>query len=153
MSEQDRNLLQQMARTSRAMYAAFEAEVGQALPRWRILQALSEMPEATQKQLVPRLMMDAGALTRQMKMLESEGLVTRAADPQDNRITRVTLTAAGKALIAAAQPQRHVFFQKALDGVDPQRVAIAQAVLHEVEENLRAMSCGRSGGGAAARME
>ncbi|MDR3426232.1 MarR family transcriptional regulator [Silvimonas sp.] len=149
MSEQDRNLLQQMARTARAMYAAFEGEVGHALPRWRILQALADMPEATQKQLVTRLIMDAGALTRQMKTLEHDGLVTRSADPQDNRITRVALTASGKQLIAAAQPQRHAFFEKALDGLAPERIAIAQAVLHEVEENLRRMSCLR--GGAAGK--
>ena len=69
MNERERNLLQQLGRTARAMYAAFEAEVGQPLPRWRILQALSEGGEISQKALARTLTMDPAALTRQMKAL------------------------------------------------------------------------------------
>ncbi|GGP20578.1 MarR family winged helix-turn-helix transcriptional regulator [Silvimonas iriomotensis] len=140
MSETERNLLQQIGPTSRALFAAFEAQVGHAMPRWRIMQALQDMKDATQKELVHRLLMDPGALTRHMKQMEAEGLIHRHADPQDNRLTRVALTAAGTALITAAQPQRHAFFAKALAGLDPERVAIAQSVLKEVEERLRAMT-------------
>ncbi len=144
MTDSERNLLQQIGPTSRALYAAFEAEVGHAMPRWRVLQALLDMQEATQKELAHRLLIDPGALTRHMKQMEAELLISRHTDPQDNRLTRVKLTDAGTAMIMAAQPQRHAFFEKALAGLDPERVAVAQSVLKEVEERLRAMSAGRS---------
>ncbi|GGP26301.1 MarR family winged helix-turn-helix transcriptional regulator [Silvimonas amylolytica] len=143
MIDGERNLLQQIGPTSRALYAAFETEVGHAMPRWRILQALLDMKEATQKELAHRLLIDPGALTRHMKQMEAEQLISRHTDPQDNRLTRVQLTASGTAMIMAAQPQRHAFFAKALAGLDPAQVAIAQAVLSEVEARLRDISAGR----------
>jgi DNA-binding MarR family transcriptional regulator len=139
MNEKERSLLQQIGRTGRAMYAAFETEVGHALPRWRILQALREQGGATQKQLAQALSMDPGALTRQMKALESEGLVTRQSDPADNRLTAVTLTAAGAALIEATQPLRRAFAKKALKGLPDEQVDIAMAVLKTLEERFRRM--------------
>ena len=139
MTEAERNLLQQIGRTGRAMYAAFEAEVGQALPRWRILQALREKTCATQKELARHLVLDPGALTRQMKALEAAGLVTRQSAPQDNRLTAVALTPAGAALIEATQPLRRAFARKALRGLPAHELATAMAVLQRLEERFRGM--------------
>ena len=139
MNEQERNLLQQIGRTSRAMYAAFEAEVGHALPRWRILQALREHKSATQKQLARQLLVDPGALTRQMKVLEAEGLVTRQRDPDDNRLTAVALTPAGAALIEATRPMRKAFSKKALKGLPAEQLDTTMAILKSLEEHFRLM--------------
>ena len=117
MNERERALLRQLGRTARTMYAAFEAEVGCALPRWRILQTLYEQTHATQKELVKHLAMDPGALTRQMKMLEKEGLITRRNDPEDNRLTTAVLTPAGRNAIATKQPMRKAFSRKVLMGL------------------------------------
>ena len=139
MNEQARKLLRQIARTGRAMYAAFEVEVGHALPRWRILQALHEQKCVTQKQLARHLMMDPGALTRQMKTLEAEGLVTRRNSSEDNRLTAVALTPAGVKLIKAAQPLRKAFSRKALQGLPAKQLDTAMAVLERLEERFRRM--------------
>lgn len=140
MNEKERTLLQQIGRTGRAMYAAFETQVGQALPRWRILQALHERKCATQKELARHLLLDPGALTRQMKTLEAEGLVTRGAHPQDNRLTAVALTPAGKSLVESARPLRQAFSRKALQGLPADELATTLAVLARLEERFRAMS-------------
>lgn len=140
MNEKERNLLSQIGRTGRAMYAAFETQVGQALPRWRILQALYERKCTTQKELARHLVLDPGALTRQMKSLEAEGLVTRASHPQDNRLTAVALTPAGVALAESARPQRQAFSRKALQGLPAEELATTLAVLERLEARFRAMS-------------
>lgn len=137
MNERERQLLQQIGRTGRAMYAAFEAQVGHALPRWRVLQALRAHGEATQKQLAQRLLMDPGALTRQMKALEAEGLVTRRSPAEDNRLTSVALTAAGLRLVDAAEPARRAFARKALKGVPADRIDAALDLLTLLEERFR----------------
>ena len=137
MNDRERQLLQQIGRTARAMYAAFEAEVGQPLPRWRILQALREGGEASQKDLALTLSMDPAALTRQMKALEAEGLVKRRADPDDNRLTRVALTPHGLATIDATQPLREAFAKKALKGLPTDQVEQTMATLRVLESRFR----------------
>jgi DNA-binding MarR family transcriptional regulator len=140
MNDKERNLLRQIGRTGRAMYAAFEAQVGQPLPRWRILQALHEKKGATQKELAAHLVLDPGALTRQMKILEADGLVTRGSHPQDNRVTSVALTPAGIALVASVKPQRQAFSRKALQGLPADDLATTLAVLERLEARFKSMT-------------
>lgn len=137
MTDTPPNLLQQLGRASRAMYGAFETRVGHALPRWRILMALKELERASQKQLACRLQMDPGALTRQLKMLEAEGLIRRDTDPQDNRQTRVALNAAGLALLEEAAPQRQAFFEHALQDIPEADLDAALRVLRQLEQRFR----------------
>lgn len=142
MSERERTLLRQLGRTARAMYAAFESEVGYALPRWRILQALQEQRQATQKDLAALLSMDPGALTRQMKALEAEGLIARQRSADDNRLSSVTLTPAGSRIVADMQPLRRAFAQKVLKGLPGEDVAATMATLQRLEERFRRMNEG-----------
>ncbi|MGO9445562.1 MAG: MarR family winged helix-turn-helix transcriptional regulator [Thiobacillaceae bacterium] len=139
MNEGDGNLLQQLGRTGRIMYAAFEAEVGHPLTRWRILQALHEGKQATQKQLAQQLMIDPGALTRHMKAMEAEGLITRQSTPEDNRLTAVALTDAGTGLIEATQTLRAAFAKKVLHDLPPDQLETTMAILRCLEERFRRM--------------
>ena len=132
------NLLQQIGRTGRAMHAAFESEVGMALPRWRILQALHEGGESAQKDLARRLSTDPASLTRQLKQMESEGIVKRRISPEDNRVTLVELAQKGKAIFEAAQPLRLAFSSGALEGFSRDSLDAAMAVLEALEERFRA---------------
>ncbi|AIV85774.1 MarR family winged helix-turn-helix transcriptional regulator [Burkholderia pseudomallei] len=111
MEEQDRiAILQQFGRTYRAFMSAFEAHVGQPLPRWRIMVALEQHGGASsQKRLVELLRVDPGALTRQLKTLETLGWIEREADARDNRVTNVKLTQAGRATFEACLPRRNAF--------------------------------------------
>ncbi|MDR2877603.1 MAG: MarR family transcriptional regulator [Chromatiales bacterium] len=148
MNEQERTLLRQLGRTARGMYVAFEAEVGYALPRWRILQALRDEGNLTQKQLAEQLTMDPGALTRQLKVLESEGLITRRRAPADNRLSDVSLTAEGTRAMAAMQPLRQAFTRKVLRGLPKEEMQITMTLLARLEERFR-----RMGGQAKAQRE
>jgi DNA-binding MarR family transcriptional regulator len=136
MLEPDRNLLQQIGRTGRALVAAFEQQVGHPLPRWRILRAMAAEDGMTQKALAKLLMMDPGSLTRQMKLLESDGLVRRRADPKDNRLTRVALTEAGRCLIVDGEPLRQAFFTEAVGCVEPAQLEAAMVVLRTLEAHF-----------------
>ena len=133
----ERNLLQQIGRTGRAMHAAFESEVGIPLPRWRILQALRESARISQKDLASRLSMDPGALTRQMKQLESENLVKRRNSEEDNRLTLVELSGKGFALLESLQEKRLNFSKKALEGLSEEKIGIAMEILKAMEERFK----------------
>ncbi|MGU7775348.1 MarR family winged helix-turn-helix transcriptional regulator [Burkholderia sp. MR1-5-21] len=116
MEEQDRvAILQQFGRTYRAFLTAFEAQVGQPMPRWRIMVALRSMDgHSSQKRLVELLRIDPGALTRQLKALDALGWIERESDARDNRVTNVTLTAAGHAVFDACLPRRKAFLDQTM---------------------------------------
>ncbi len=133
----EKNLLQQVGKTGRAMHAAFEATVGIPLPRWRIMLAIFENGESAQKDLAALLAMDPGLLTRQLKQMEIEGIVKRESALEDNRITRVQLTAKGARMVAAAQPLRQSFFEKALEGLPVEKLAAAMEILETLEARFK----------------
>ncbi|MGU7852709.1 MarR family winged helix-turn-helix transcriptional regulator [Burkholderia orbicola] len=116
MEEQDRvAILQQFGRTYRAFMTAFEAHVGQPMPRWRIMVALHTMDgHSSQKKLVEVLRIDPGALTRQLKSLDALGWIERESDVRDNRVTNVTLTDAGRAAFDACLPRRKAFLEQTM---------------------------------------
>ncbi|MCG1055724.1 MarR family transcriptional regulator [Mycetohabitans sp. B5] len=143
-------IFQQFGRTYRAFMTAFESRVGLPLPRWRILLALYDHarlvepgaqaagrddkshggPSLPQKRLVERLSIDPGALTRQLKQLESLGWIARSTDERDNRLTNVVLTDAGRQAVERGLPRRNAFLASALG-------ALSDDALHALEEALK----------------
>jgi MarR family transcriptional regulator, organic hydroperoxide resistance regulator len=137
MDIQDRiAIVHQFGRTYRAFMAAFEAQVGYPMPRWRILLALYDQNgESSQKRLVERLRMDPGALTRQLKPLEALGWIERSTDERDNRITNVRLTADGRAATEAGLPRRNAFLDTTMSLPDDALAALSGA-LRMMEERI-----------------
>lgn len=137
METQDRiAIVQQFGRTYRAFMSAFEAQVGHPLPRWRILLALHDQDGASsQKRLVERLRVDPGALTRQLKLLESLGWIARSADERDNRITNVQLTPTGHEAVEAGLPRRNAFLSQTMSLPDDALTALSGA-LRMMEERI-----------------
>jgi DNA-binding MarR family transcriptional regulator len=71
------------------------------------------------------LAMDRTTLTANLKPLERRGLVKVAVDDADKRSRRLTLTAAGRALLAAALPvwkRTHAATEQLLGHSDPDRL-------------------------------
>jgi DNA-binding MarR family transcriptional regulator len=68
------------------------------------------------------LAMDRTTLTANLKPLERRGLVTVSVDEQDRRNRLMTLTPAGRALLASAVPvweRTHVEIERLITGSDP----------------------------------
>ncbi|SOZ39040.1 MarR family winged helix-turn-helix transcriptional regulator [Cupriavidus neocaledonicus] len=113
-------VLQQFGRTYRAYAGAFEQRMGLPLPRWRILHALHHQEGAIgQKALADLVVMDPGALTRQLKAMQELGWVERSTSERDNRVTHVTLSPAGREVVARAMPLRSAFLEDVLSEVSP----------------------------------
>jgi DNA-binding MarR family transcriptional regulator len=96
-----------------AVAAHLEAELEEALAEagltrasFTVLRALDDAPERTlgQRELLGRLRRTAGTLSVRLARLEKAGLITRTADPDDRRATRVQLTDAGRERLARARP-------------------------------------------------
>lgn len=83
-------------------------------------------------QICQQMLADNSNLTRLVDRLEARGLVRRAADPRDRRVTLVQLTPAGKTLIDDLRPRHRVLVEQRLS-----HLSLAQlSALHEAMETL-----------------
>ena len=92
-----------MYRASRAMIRAYGhllEPLGLTYPQYLALLVLWEVDKVSVRQLGERLSLDSATLTPLLKRLEKRGLVTRSREPEDERVVRIVLTKAGRALQA-----------------------------------------------------
>jgi DNA-binding MarR family transcriptional regulator len=92
--------------TSHAMTKTYKPlldRLGLTYPQYLVMLVLWEQDGILVKDVGARLYLDSGTLTPLLKRLESNGLVARNRDPQDERQVRISLTAEGRALRAKAE--------------------------------------------------
>ena len=128
---------QQLGRTYRSLIAAFDQQLGMPLSRWRILICLHQKDGClSQKQLVRLLRIDPAAVTRQLKSIESLGLIERFTDEQDNRLTNVRLSPAGYELVEATLPRRRRLVEAMLQDFSDQDLSQLISLLGNWESAL-----------------
>jgi DNA-binding MarR family transcriptional regulator len=74
----------------------------------------------TPSELAARERVQRPTITRVVYRLEELGLVTRAADPADRRSALITITPAGRELLAAARTRKDAFLSERLEALGPQ---------------------------------
>jgi len=79
--------------------------VGVTLSQWRIIAFLGSAGSISASALVRYTAMDKGLVSRNVKTLIQQGLVETTADDCDNRITLLSLSAAGKEIFDRALPR------------------------------------------------
>jgi DNA-binding MarR family transcriptional regulator len=120
----------------RAAKAAFQRRVGISEARLHVLGHLYLSGELSQAELQRRLDVDGAAVTRQVKQLEAEGLLSRRSDPADNRYTLVTLTPEGKGKLLEVARAAREFLALTIEGVSPDDLACMRRVMARVRANL-----------------
>lgn len=86
------------------LYKPLLTRLGLTYPQYLVMLVLWEHDGITVSALGERLFLDSGTLTPLLKRLEASGLLARDRDAQDERRVRLSLTAQGRALRAAAEP-------------------------------------------------
>ena len=61
------------------------------------------------------LELDLSTVSRQVRLLEDAGLVSRSADPSDGRAHLLALSPAGRSALDAARRARHAVLERAMD--------------------------------------
>lgn len=98
-----------------------------------LLQGSSGMPVS---ELGRRAHVDKGWISRSLAHLLSEGLVARGAHPTDTRLTLVSLTEKGRALVAEVAPIARANEARLLAGVDGEVLKQALKQLQANAERL-----------------
>ena len=75
-------------------------------------------------------------MTRQVKVLEAEGLIQRDSDAQDSRLTRVVLSPSGATYVKRVLAARKAFLDRMLQGVAAEDLATLTRVLEQLCTNL-----------------
>ncbi|MCG8347531.1 MAG: MarR family transcriptional regulator [Chloroflexales bacterium] len=83
-------------------------------------------------QICKEMLADNSNLTRLVDRLEERGLVRRAADPHDRRVTLVQLTPEGAALSAELRPRHRALVEERMSNLSNEQVA----ALHNALETL-----------------
>ena len=96
-------ILGRAADRGRALVAA--ALAGEGLKMWHhvVLSAVAELGPVAQAELVRGVGLDAKDMVGVLNDLQAAGLVVRAPDPHDRRKNAVTVTAAGRRLLARCE--------------------------------------------------
>jgi DNA-binding MarR family transcriptional regulator len=84
-------------------YGPLLEPLGLTYPQYLVLLVLWEGDDLAVKDIGERLRLDSGTLTPLLKRLEQQGLVVRRRADEDERVVRIQLTAAGRALRAKAK--------------------------------------------------
>lgn len=109
-----------------------ELRVGQEM----LLLRLWEGDGVTQSQLVERMQVEPPTVTKMLQRLEALGLVERRSDPDDARISRVFLTAAGRAAEPAAAEAWHAVDARATAGMSTEERLLLRRLLVQMRDNL-----------------
>jgi DNA-binding MarR family transcriptional regulator len=102
----DQQLCFALYNASRAViraYAPLLEPLGLTYPQYLVLLVLWERDGLAVKRLGHRLALDSGTLTPLLKRLEHQGLIDRRRGEVDERVVRIHLTPAGRALRGKAR--------------------------------------------------
>lgn len=131
---------QQAMRLYHQITPIFEEYVGVSMARWRVLLHLHQNERLSQSELHQRLQVDPAAITRQVKQLEEDGVITRWVSPEDNRITIVALTEAGRTQATALYGRRNAFEQAVMRGISTDELAVLEHCLKQMRDNARELA-------------
>lgn len=83
---------------SRGLAAQYEARYDISVAEWRVLVHLTQQSEISVRDIFTRVDMDRARVTRAVQRLAERGLVSKLVNPDDRRLVRLALTAAGRGL-------------------------------------------------------
>jgi homoprotocatechuate degradation regulator HpaR len=80
--------------------------------KWRVLRVLDEAGPLDQSLLAERACLQLPSLTRILRAMEDQGLISRATDPGDRRRSIVTINDGGRAIITAHAAESRAIFAR-----------------------------------------
>jgi MarR family transcriptional regulator for hemolysin len=128
-----------LARTAKAVSRAFDdalVEVGGSLPMWLILVALKRRQHAAQRELAEAIGIEGPTLTHHLNRMEAAGLITRTRMPENRRVHRVELTAAGDASFRRFLKTVTAFDKRLRSGFADKEVATLDNLLDRLRVNV-----------------
>lgn len=101
-----------------------------------VLYALWEQEGLTQSELAERLHNTPATISRMLQRMEKTGFIHRRPDAEDQRVSRVYLTAAGRAIQAEVQAIWIKMEAETFAGLSPEELELLRSFLLRLRANL-----------------
>ena len=128
-------LTQVMGARDRRLNAELK-QFGLRVPEWRALAAIYSRKRCTMSELAELASIDRTTLTRTIDRMQDAGWLSRGADGDDMRVTRLALTAAGERLFGRVWPTVSQLNDAAIAGLSPAMVERLRGMLAQMKSNL-----------------
>jgi len=111
-------------------------EHGLTEQQWRVIRALADFDKIDASELAKRSFLLAPSLTRILQHLESEKLLKRSADSNDQRRSVLTLTASGRKLFSQVAPDSASLYDDIERSFGGERLDLLYELLEEFHQTL-----------------
>ncbi len=101
-----------------------------------VLHALWEQEGLTHTDLAQRLRVTPATITKMLQRMENAGFVVRRPDAEDQRVSRVYLTGAGRAIQTEVEAVWQTMEQETFAGFTPEECVLLRRFLFHIRENL-----------------
>lgn len=128
-----------ITRTSGRYFQVMEKTLkplGLDVAQWRVLMCLDPVGGRSVSEIADICVIKLNTTTKIVQRLLAEGLVACSSARRDARVTEVRLTPRGLELQTRARAEAETVFARAFAGLDPADVAVADAVLERIFQNL-----------------
>ena len=129
-------LLAQTCKLLRARVHALLEEIGLYRGQQFVLRALWTEEGITHSELADQLNVRPATITNTLKRMEKAGLVERRQDDEDQRVSRVYLTDAGRNIRGAVEEVWSELEGQAFAGLSLEEIAKLRQLLPQVRDNL-----------------
>jgi DNA-binding MarR family transcriptional regulator len=102
----------------------------------RLLNALDGEEPLSVNEIGRRALVDQAWVSRSLRILEASGLVKRLSDPNDSRLTLVTLTKRGRETLEEFRPWTQWSERALLNGIDEGKL---KELLDQLEHNVEGL--------------
>jgi DNA-binding MarR family transcriptional regulator len=107
-----------------------------------VLRALWEQEGLMHTDLAHRLQVQPATITKMLQRMEKAGFVERRSDPDDQRVSRVYLTEAGRSVQAGVQQVWRQLEEEAFAGFTLEERVLLRRFFLDIRENLQRVTGG-----------
>jgi DNA-binding MarR family transcriptional regulator len=121
-------------RVSNAIAREYSERFGLSIPEWRVMAVLGGMPDLSASDVAARTEMDKVQVSRAVASLLRTRRVQRQTDRSDARITRLSLTAKGRAIYDEIVPLALLLERQFLNSLNEEERASFDRLLSKLAE-------------------
>lgn len=123
-------------RVSDAIARQYSERFNLSIPEWRIIAVLGQSPDLSARDVAARTAMDKVQVSRAVTSLVSAKHVARTEDATDARITRLTLTAKGRAIYEEVAPLALHLESLLLSSLSAQERTTLRDLMHKLDRQV-----------------
>ncbi|MBH0111885.1 MarR family transcriptional regulator [Novosphingobium sp. YJ-S2-02] len=110
--------------------------IGLDVPQWRVLMALRDRERLSVSEIADHAISKLPTMTKIIKRMTADGLVSCSPRANDQRVTEVRLTESGKVASRAAWDAANRIYARTFEGVSAKEVASLNRIMRTITRNI-----------------